>query len=161
MASVMRARALAQAASSTTSTRGPCAGPPGPTMPRSPWQAKVHVYTQFTACLHLTKSSLHTVYCRFTLCFHKFYFMFAHSFCKDPNGLISSTDTLFCVARVSQAIVSLVVQRAPGRSTMWQKLGISVPARPGAPVRSKIILHESRTVQITIFRCFLSFAVVV
>jgi hypothetical protein len=32
---------------------------------------------------------------------------------------------------------------------------------PGAPVRSKMILDESRTVQIPIFRCFLSFAVVV
>jgi hypothetical protein len=33
--------------------------------------------------------------------------MFAHSLCKDPNGLISSTDTLYCVARVSQAIVRI------------------------------------------------------
>ncbi len=32
---------------------------------------------------------------------------------------------------------------------------------PGAPVRSKMIFHESRTVQIPIFRCLLSFVVVV
>ncbi len=44
---------------------------------------------------------------------------------------------------------------------MGQELGISVTARPEALVRSKIILHEPQTVQITVFRCFLSFAVVV
>ncbi len=44
---------------------------------------------------------------------------------------------------------------------MWQKLGISVAAKPAAPVRSKMMLSESRTVQIPIFRYFLSFAVVV
>jgi hypothetical protein len=54
-----------------------------------------------------------------------------------------------------------VMQRAPGCRSMSQQLRIEVPARPGAPVRSKRILHESRTVQIPIFRCFLSFAVVV
>ncbi len=64
MASVTRApRALAQAASCTTSTRGPCAGPQ--TMPRSPWLAKVEVYTQFTPCLCSTRKrfalSLHHV----------------------------------------------------------------------------------------------------
>ncbi len=50
MASVTRVRALAQAASCTTSTREPCAGPP--TVPRSPLQAKVQVYTQFILGLH-------------------------------------------------------------------------------------------------------------
>ncbi len=38
---------------------------------------------------------------------------------------------------------------------------VDLHSGPGAPVRPKMILHESRTVQIPIFRCFLSFAVVV
>ncbi len=38
---------------------------------------------------------------------------------------------------------------------------INVPVRPGPSVWPKMRPHESRTVQITIFRCFLSFAVVV
>jgi hypothetical protein len=54
-----------------------------------------------------------------------------------------------------------VMQRAPRCRSMSQQLLIEVPARPGAPVQSKMILYESRTVQIPIFRCFLSFAVVV
>ncbi len=38
---------------------------------------------------------------------------------------------------------------------------VDLHSGPGAPVRPKMILHEPRTVQIPIFRCFLSFAVVV
>ena len=69
-----RAHALAQAASCTISTRGPCAGPL--TMPRSPWLAKVlrlhlvYIYTvsKFTFGLHDYKTKftfgLHDVMCK-------------------------------------------------------------------------------------------------
>ena len=65
MESVMRARALAQAASCTTSTSGSCAGPPA--MPRSPLLAKVQAYTRFIPSLYSTRLSLNPVCIMFTL----------------------------------------------------------------------------------------------
>jgi hypothetical protein len=54
-----------------------------------------------------------------------------------------------------------VVATAPGRSPTAHQLEVDVQVRPGYSARSKKEPHESRTLQFTILRGLLSFAIVV
>jgi hypothetical protein len=51
----------------------------------------------------------------------------------------------------------MLVATAPGRSPTAHQLEVAVQGLPGYSARSKKKPHESRTLQLTILRCFLSF----